>query len=374
MPPSYRTLYRRLKDSEFECVPPGFHETNDVYGMVRQEYPSLCDDNIQCQEVCSTDSTQPEWKHRIRTVQQGLIRDEESRIQNLSNGWFYGPHTLQVDGVPEDPIKLEVGQAYNRWELNDVYGGGRYNGISTPADHALVFIFTSSSGESYGYKDGFQPDDTFLYTGEGVQGDMTMDGRNKSIHDHQANNEELHLFEDTEYPWIVIYRGQYKYDSHRWEEHPDENGNPRDAIRFRLVPVGGKKVEISSDVSVLSDKKLYENAKRSSPQTGEPEPGSSTTSSGQSYTRSEVVKQFALRMAEGVCQGCDEEAPFIDSDGDPYLEVHHLHSRADGGADDPENVLAICPNCHRRVHHGRGGDRFNQGLIEKAAELYDDFS
>jgi 5-methylcytosine-specific restriction protein A len=374
VPPSYRTLYKRLRDSEFGCVPPGFHETEDAYEMVRQEHPRLCDDNIQCQEVCGTDSTQAEWKHRIQTVQQDLVRYEESRVQNLSSGWFYGPHILQVQGVPEDPTKLEVGEAYNRWELNDVYGGGRYNGISTPADRALIFIFTSDSGETYGYEDGFQPDDTFLYTGEGTEGDMTMDGGNKSIRDHHANNEDLHLFEDTEHPWIVTYRGQYEYDSHQWEVLPDENENRRDAIRFLLTPIGGTEIELTGRVSTLSDEELYENAKRSSPEAGEPEPGASTTNSGQSYTRSEVVKQFALRMAGEICQGCDEEAPFVDSDGEPYLEVHHLHSRADGGADDPENVLAICPNCHRRVHYGRDGDRFNQELIETAAELYETLS
>lgn len=86
--------------------------------------------------------------------------------------------------------------------------------------------------------------------------------------------------------------------------------------------------------------------------------------------RSEIVKRFALRIADGTCQGCGNEAPFADTSGEPYLEVHHLHSRADGGPDSPDNVLAICPNCHRQVHHGQNGTEFNQKLIETAADLY----
>lgn len=34
------------------------------------------------------------------------------------------------------------------------------------------------------------------------------------------------------------------------------------------------------------------------------------------------------------------------------LDMHHLDSVADGGPDDPHNLLALCPNCHRR-HHNR---------------------
>ncbi|MDY7081344.1 MAG: HNH endonuclease [Halobacteria archaeon] len=47
------------------------------------------------------------------------------------------------------------------------------------------------------------------------------------------------------------------------------------------------------------------------------------------------------------------------------MEVHHLHRHSDGGVDHPDNVIALCPNCHRRVHYGKDGDSFNQKLIKK---------
>jgi 5-methylcytosine-specific restriction protein A len=31
-------------------------------------------------------------------------------------------------------------------------------------------------------------------------------------------------------------------------------------------------------------------------------------------------------------------------------------------------VIAVCPNCHRRVHYGEDGDAFNNDLIETAEE------
>ena len=115
-----------------------------------------------------------------------------SRVRNLSNGWYYGPQEINVARIPEDGPEFEVGTNYNRWELHDVYGGQRYSGIATPADHSLIFIFTGDSGEDYGYKDDFKPDGTFLYSGEGAEGDMTMEGSNKAIRSHRQENKDLH--------------------------------------------------------------------------------------------------------------------------------------------------------------------------------------
>jgi hypothetical protein len=34
------------------------------------------------------------------------------------------------------------------------------------------------------------------------------------------------------------------------------------------------------------------------------------------------------------------------------LEIHHIKSQADGGSDDPSNLMCLCRNCHGRVHNG----------------------
>ncbi|WP_429628901.1 HNH endonuclease [Tunturiibacter psychrotolerans] len=34
----------------------------------------------------------------------------------------------------------------------------------------------------------------------------------------------------------------------------------------------------------------------------------------------------------------------------PYLECHHIVWLARGGDDTIENTVAMCPNCHRRMH------------------------
>lgn len=144
--------------------------------------------------------------------------------------------------LPERPM-FEIGQRYDRRALHEVYGGQRYRGIATPADTAVVFLFTGEAGEDHGYDDSFQSDGTFVYTGEGREGDMTMDGGNIAIRDHQLNGDELHLFKSTADAWVVEYSGQFKYVDHWTEQLPDTNGDLREGIRFELAPVGAVTAE-----------------------------------------------------------------------------------------------------------------------------------
>ena len=85
-----------------------------------------------------------------------------------------------------------IGKSYNRKrELHDVYGGQRQGGISTPADHPLIFLFTGESGEEHGYADGWNNDGVFTYSGEGQRGDMEFLRGNLAVRDHSANGLSL---------------------------------------------------------------------------------------------------------------------------------------------------------------------------------------
>jgi 5-methylcytosine-specific restriction endonuclease McrA len=68
------------------------------------------------------------------------------------------------------------------------------------------------------------------------------------------------------------------------------------------------------------------------------------------YVRDEYVKRFALTVADGVCQLCEKPAPFLNKFGEPFLEVHHIEYLSQGGSDSIDNVVALCPNCHRQIH------------------------
>ena len=66
--------------------------------------------------------------------------------------------------------------------------------------------------------------------------------------------------------------------------------------------------------------------------------------------RDPYIAEYAKRRANGVCQLCGEEAPFLDKKGHPYLESHHIIWLSEGGEDSISNTVGLCPNCHRKMH------------------------
>lgn len=68
------------------------------------------------------------------------------------------------------------------------------------------------------------------------------------------------------------------------------------------------------------------------------------------FVRDQYVVEYAKQLANGICQLCDQIAPFSDKSGSPYLETHHVIWLARGGEDTIENTVALCQNCHKRMH------------------------
>ena len=66
--------------------------------------------------------------------------------------------------------------------------------------------------------------------------------------------------------------------------------------------------------------------------------------------RSALVAKYVKERAGGICQLCNKPAPFYNKTGEPYLECHHIVWLAKGGSDEVRNAVALCPNCHRKMH------------------------
>ncbi|MEY9364902.1 cytochrome c553 [Bradyrhizobium yuanmingense] len=86
-------------------------------------------------------------------------------------------------------------------------------------------------------------------------------------------------------------------------------------------------------------------------------------------TRSAIIAQYALCRSRGNCEACKRPAPFMRRNDQPYLEVHHVRALANGGADHPLNVAAVCPNCHSRVTHGKDAEAYNALIAQSVKEI-----
>jgi 5-methylcytosine-specific restriction protein A len=74
---------------------------------------------------------------------------------------------------------------------------------------------------------------------------------------------------------------------------------------------------------------------------------------GLAYVRSSYIRRRVLIRANGNCEYCSTEG-FTTNSGANYLETHHIIPLCEGGLDTEDNVIALCPNDHRKAHFEKG--------------------
>ena len=84
--------------------------------------------------------------------------------------------------------------------------------------------------------------------------------------------------------------------------------------------------------------------------------------------RNPMVISAVRKRANYCCERCGWQGFEIEN-GDKYVEVHHLKMLAEGGADIPENAVALCPNCHREFHYGVNSRELLESLYERVSRL-----
>ncbi len=84
------------------------------------------------------------------------------------------------------------------------------------------------------------------------------------------------------------------------------------------------------------------------------------------FVRSPEVRQAVLNRAQGICECCGQPG-FTTKTGAIYLETHHVVPLSENGPDKEWNVVAICPNDHRRAHYSESWVQLRDELIGKLA-------
>ncbi|BEV72979.1 DUF3578 domain-containing protein [Paludibacterium sp. THUN1379] len=81
------------------------------------------------------------------------------------------------------------------------------------------------------------------------------------------------------------------------------------------------------------------------------------------YPRNPKYAVKALKAANFQCELDPSHHTFLSSaKGKPYIEAHHLipmaeQSHFEKSLDVSANIIALCPTCHRFLHHGRNADK-----------------
>ena len=90
---------------------------------------------------------------------------------------------------------------------------------------------------------------------------------------------------------------------------------------------------------------------------------------GSVYPRSPEVRQTVLRRAGGICERCGQPGFKMES-GAVFLETHHVVPLSEQGPDAEWNVVALCPNDHRRAHYGVDRISLRADLLAKLLHAY----
>lgn len=248
-----------------------------------------------------------------------------------------------------------VGNEYSNNYISQIFKVTPYGGGIRSSSKTKTIVITSFHGNGI-YEDHWAGD-VLHYTGQGQIGDQELKSGNKSIIDAASRGLTIHLFEVFK-PKRFYYHGIVELESHPYiAEQLDINKNNRKVYMFPLkikktddTPLVEKKTldesyeEALKDVQKLNDKELEERARQASKH-----PEVKRVLSNY-VERNPAVAEHAKRRANGICDLCSQPAPFKNKNGEPYLESHHIIYLAKGGVDTIYNTVALCPNCHRKVH------------------------
>lgn len=274
-----------------------------------------------------------------------------------------------------------IGHSYERTELLKFIGSKQpQSGIIWNKEGSDSIIVTTGGRHTkrVSYSDSLQPDGSWVYTGQGEKGDQnpysfanslltnldkkillftTREPTAKEVRERGNNKKQYQfegLFKAIEWKIEIQTEGKrigdklVKYVLQPIEELEEINLPIQDPLEnILLEPL--EFYTIRAKILSNSDKITKPNA----------------VVLTEYKNRSVEIKKYALLRAKGQCENCGKDAPFVNSNNIPFLEVHHIFSLSDDGPDHPINVAAICPNCHREAHYGQDMQTLKDKLSEK---------
>ena len=250
-----------------------------------------------------------------------------------------------------------IGSVYTNSEIANTFKCASMGGMRRSHETNTLVLIAKHNNPLY--DDQWTENNILNYTGMGTVGDQDINYmQNKTLYNSKDLNIKVYLFEsykDNEY----YYDGEVELAGNQFEsEETDINGEMRKVIKFPL-----RRVDDSSSIVVDFEdvlKSEQEKVKAVRKHTIQQIKEKASKASNHNIPikevktvyreRNQYIAEFTKERAKGICDLCGNEAPFKDKNGKPYLESHHVITLADNGPDAIYNTVAICPNCHRKVH------------------------
>ena len=280
-----------------------------------------------------------------------------------------------------DP-KLAIGQVLSENEVNTIFQCQPFKGIRMGMNNKVIVVISGSAKRKI-YDDVWDGD-TLLYNGM----DVSSDGKgNQTLETAGANNNsklyntylhpesaDVFLFVKSESNRCV-YKGKVRINKEPYQAQRHDDPT-------RKVWIFPLQLE---NVNSLQNEKAFQDAEAAAAEMQLEELYNRVKGKAYKrqpagvlkrydvlstyYERSPDIAAYSKKRAKGRCDLCLMEAPFKRKDGSPYLEEHHIEWLSKGGPDEIDNVVALCPNCHRKMHIVED-ERDVEALKERIKQYY----
>ncbi|MFX1284514.1 MAG: HNH endonuclease [Promethearchaeota archaeon] len=263
-----------------------------------------------------------------------------------------------------------IGKFYLNDEIHNLMKVSPQGGIrvsTSPKYHpnGHIVICVKPKAETI-YIDHFDETGNFHCTGEGQAGNQSLTKGNKAIYESKQSGKLIFLFKKHNEGGKWEFMGQMGFNDFYTSQQPDKDGNIRLVYVFILelyqyplerlkIPEIYREVEetdIKYSIEELNKLILQENEKMKK---FKPRMRIRKERTKIEYQRS--VNLFSLlKKKYQNCQICDKRH-FIKRNDELYSEVHHIIPYNISHDDSQENILVICPNCHRKLHYAKLKER-----------------
>lgn len=252
---------------------------------------------------------------------------------------------------------LVVGNKYTNNEIASTFKCSNMGGMRRSKETNTLVLIAKHNNPLY--DDQWTDEGILNYTGMGTENDQSIEfAQNKTLTIAKKEGIKVYLFEslkDNEY----YFSGEVELCGTPFQaSETDINNKMRKVIKFPLKRKDPSKRVIFDikDIEKSEQEKIKEVRKYNLEDIKE---RAKTAENNKVYSkevktihreRNQYIAEFTKARAKGICDLCGEEAPFKDKSGRPYLESHHVITLAEDGPDAIYNTVAICPNCHRKIH------------------------
>lgn len=249
---------------------------------------------------------------------------------------------------------IKAGAIIRNNEISEIFMCSTQGGMR-PSRRTNTLVLTSDPKRPL-YQDVWQ-ENVLHYTGMGTRGDQDINFRqNRTLRDSPSSGLQVFLFEKLGTNRYLFHGEVVLADEPYEQVQADLDGNDR---RVWIFPIELARQSVPTAMPEADwderTERLARQARRMTIDELErrmTESASPTARPIASIRRSRdpYLAELVKRSANGKCQLCGMDAPFIDPGGFPFLEEHHIRWLSRGGSDTLDNAVALCPNCHRRMH------------------------